>query len=133
MKAVHADDNDLRNNCRRKEIRKRRFAKVSVGRGENPPFRKTTKRRICRLFDFKRSNMKFTRGCISRRLKLARRIEKRPTKYSAQVDRVVTTKGDRIVPGSQPVAWRQVPFEAIIVPPPQILLFPLCDLASVDI
>ena len=53
--------------------------------------------------------MKITRGCISRELELARPIEKRPPKYSAQVDRVVTTKGDRIVPGSQSVAQRRVP------------------------
>ena len=75
-----------------KDMRKRRFARSAGARVREAALSEDYKALYLRPRNFKRSNMKITRGCISRKLKLARRIEKRPTKYSAQVDRVVTTK-----------------------------------------
>ena len=53
--------NDLRNNCRRKDVRKR-SSKVSVGRVCEAALSEDYKAAYLRRFDFKRSNIKITRG-----------------------------------------------------------------------
>ncbi len=60
-------------------------------------------------------------------------IKERPSKHSSHMVDVMAQEGKLIGPCADMIAQRNVPFEAIVVHPPNIIVFALAHFGSVEI